>query len=276
PYASVITGASSGNGVQLTSNVMPGSGTVSGYQWYLNNSALVGETYSDLVAVSDGNYQIEVVNSNGCSIRSAAVAVTMPTAAVCQLTVPNSVSTSDISASTAVLNWQQVPFCDSLLFRIRLEGSNQYIYVSLPYLGQTSYVLTGLQPNKKYSWRMRTKCGNSVSNYSSRIIFNTLSSGTGRVGQPVVQVKTLVEGMMAYPNPADNHLRLNIVAEEISQVVIQWTDVMGRVVSIELRDVIEGESTIDLSASSIPNGLYVLSLIYPEETLSTMVSIRHN
>lgn len=160
PYAAVSIINSSSNGVQLASNVMAGSGTISTYQWYLNNASLPGETFSDLVAVTDGNYQVEVTNSNGCSIRSAALSVTMPaTGPACTLTTPDAVSTTEIGSTSAVLNWQAVPYCDSLLLRIRLEGSNSYIYISLPYLGQTSYVLTGLTPDQKYSWRMRTKCG---------------------------------------------------------------------------------------------------------------------
>jgi hypothetical protein len=95
------------------------------------------------------------------------------------------------------------------------------------------------------------------------------------MGQPVIEVRNLVEGLLAYPNPANNNLRLNVVAEEEYDVVIQWTDLMGRVVWRENRHVIEGESTVWLESTMIPDGLFVLSVIYPEDVMSTRVVVRH-
>ena len=54
----------------------PGSGTITGYQWYLDSSPIIGATSQTYTATTAGNYTVTVTNSNNCSTTSAAVNVT--------------------------------------------------------------------------------------------------------------------------------------------------------------------------------------------------------
>jgi hypothetical protein len=62
----------SGNSQTLSANATAGSGTITGYQWQLNNVDITGETNSTYSASSAGSYTVIVYNSNGCSTTSAA------------------------------------------------------------------------------------------------------------------------------------------------------------------------------------------------------------
>jgi len=276
PFAGISIGSASSNGVPLTANTAAGSGTISSLQWFKNGIAIAGATSAALLATSDGSYLVTVFNSNGCSSSSSAVNIVVPTAQpTCTITTPTGLSTTSITSTSAVFSWSSLPACDSLLFRVRIEGSNTYIYISLAYNGQTSFVLSNLQPNKRYSWRMRTKCGGTTSSYSDRLYFNTpaASASTSRMEEPVVSVRTLVEGLVAYPNPAREHFSLRIIADEVSEAILQLTDLSGRIVMQEKVQLLEGENIHRIDLQGLTNGLYLASVLYPDEVLTTRVNV---
>ncbi len=51
--------------------------TVTSYQWYIGGSSITGATASTYAATAAGSYTVQVTNSNGCSITSAAATVTV-------------------------------------------------------------------------------------------------------------------------------------------------------------------------------------------------------
>jgi hypothetical protein len=53
------------------------SSATSGNQWYLNGSAISGQTGTSYTPTQSGSYQVLVTNGNGCTAMSAAVAVTV-------------------------------------------------------------------------------------------------------------------------------------------------------------------------------------------------------
>ncbi|MEY4593958.1 MAG: hypothetical protein RIQ47_368 [Bacteroidota bacterium] len=277
PSASINVGSATVNGVPLTANTAAGSGVISSIQWFRNGITITGATGTTLMATSDGSYTVRVQNSNGCSLTSNAASVIVPAVpAACTLTTPSGLFTSSITSSSAVLSWNSLPACDSLLFRIRVEGSNTYIYISIAYNGQNSFSLNNLLSSKRYSWRMRTKCGTNTSGYSERIYFTTTAAGsTSRMEEPVIEVRTLVEGIIAYPNPANDQLSLRTIADEVSEAMIQITDLSGRILKQENVMLLEGENLHRFELIDLSTGLYLVSVIYPDEILTTRVNVIH-
>jgi hypothetical protein len=72
PGVYISAGSVSAGATPLTANAIPGSGSISSYQWKLNNVNISGATTSLYSAVAPGNYTVTVTNSNGCSSVSAA------------------------------------------------------------------------------------------------------------------------------------------------------------------------------------------------------------
>lgn len=76
PVASAAANCSNllpGSGQQtiLTATATAGSGTISGYQWNLGGSPVVGATSSTYTTGTAGSYTVSVTNSNGCITTSA-------------------------------------------------------------------------------------------------------------------------------------------------------------------------------------------------------------
>ncbi|HXH20311.1 MAG TPA: hypothetical protein VNJ07_14645, partial [Chitinophagales bacterium] len=65
----------SGDSVRLTAVVTAGSGVISSYQWK-RNGANVGTNSGSLITFQDGDYTVEVTNSNGCKTISLPLTLT--------------------------------------------------------------------------------------------------------------------------------------------------------------------------------------------------------
>ncbi|PJJ52932.1 YDG domain-containing protein [Hymenobacter chitinivorans] len=91
-----VTGAAtfcSGGSTMLTANATAGAGTITGYQWFRNGSAINGapaqqQTYT---ASTAGTYTVLVTNSNTCTAMSAPLPVTVTQLPVLTVTAPAAV-----------------------------------------------------------------------------------------------------------------------------------------------------------------------------------------
>ena len=63
-----------------------------------------------------------------------------------------------------------------------------------------------------------------------------------------------------YPNPASNKTTLDINSEKEDNVLIQVTDVVGRLHKSFNQAVVQGNNAISLDAASLPNGIYFIRL----------------
>ncbi len=67
-------------------------------------------------------------------------------------------------------------------------------------------------------------------------------------------------GLLVYPNPANDRLTISYFSENSSSVSLLLTNVLGKIVLNEERTINEGENELDLHVSSLPNGIYFLNL----------------
>ena len=80
-------------------------------------------------------------------------------------------------------------------------------------VGQTNLILTGLLPNTKYQWRLKTVCGATSGSYSVKKQFTTIGN-TAIFTPSQTAMKTMgieeieEEDLMIYPNPA--HGQFNV------------------------------------------------------------------
>ena len=65
------------NSATLDAGATAGSGTITAYQWYLGGVSQSGGTISTFYTTTNGNYTVQVTNSNGCTFTSPAYSLTV-------------------------------------------------------------------------------------------------------------------------------------------------------------------------------------------------------
>lgn len=267
PSVSVVVNSAVNNTVPLTSNVVAGSGTISSYQWEVNSSNINGASASEYIATQSGDYVLVAENSYGCSNSSAAANVVVPVT-TCLLEVPDGVFTDQVTSAAATVHWDPVGSADSIIIRYKVESSSTYNYIRLANNGQGSYQLTGLLSTTDYSWRVKTVCGNSSGNYSTKKYFTTTAATA--ISETTASKQTDV---IIYPNPAKSTVHLAITCSKPEPGAFVITDVTGKVIMTDYHQLEYGNSTIDIDASCYAKGIYMLSLRTDTDYLTRRISI---
>lgn len=87
-------------------------------------------------------------------------------------TVPNSLSTSSITTTTATISWSAASGGTSYDVRYRINGSPTWTNTTS---ATTSLDLTGLTLNTEYEFQVRSVCNATSSSYSTSSLFTTLA-----------------------------------------------------------------------------------------------------
>lgn len=90
----------------------------------------------------------------------------------CNLPSPNNLSTTNITSTSAKLNWNHVGGNAGYLIRLSSPTEGMQLYQ----VGGPSRTITNLAPNTMYQWKIATKCENGdYGEYGSTMTFYTLS-----------------------------------------------------------------------------------------------------
>jgi len=280
PSASFTTGNSATGYVELNSTSSAGSGSISSYQWNFNGYAIGGANSANYTASSSGNYTLRVSNSNGCSHTSSSQTINVPVSS-CQLSVPSGLSSFNLSPTSVMLSWNNLPSCDTVIVRYKKESSSTYTYVKIPYTGDNTLTLTNITPNLKYSWRVKTQCGSQQSGYSSKKYFTTYGSTVNlayapsdRLEQMITEEKAPDQELNIYPNPVRDIMKISFYSGQDIQGEIKVMDLTGRMVKNIPVSLTEGENAVSLPVTELPSGFYIVSLNSPELKKSRRVLIQ--
>lgn len=71
---------------------------------------------------------------------------------------------------------------------------------------------------------------------------------------------TVFEKMIAFPNPAVENITLNFGSKVSGQIEIIITDLVGKVVTDEFKNVSQGSNTLNYSLNDFERGMYIISL----------------
>jgi hypothetical protein len=165
PFVLIAT-ASSGLAVSFSS-ANPAVATISG-----DTVTIVGAGSTQITAsqAGDGNFSpapdvSQTLNVNACPAT---------------LSTPTGMSFSNITTDTATATWQAVANAEDYELRYALATTAQWTNVVV---NGTSANLTGLLSGMTYQVQIRSRCGSTLSNYSSNTNFTT-------IGTPVCAVPT--------------------------------------------------------------------------------------
>lgn len=129
-----------------------------------------GATTEDVTGLIAGVYTVTVTDSRGCTITANDV-VRHPCDAV------TTVFTSNITPTSAVLNWVAVNGAHHYVIRGRKIGNPFWVYISVPGGATDSKAVYGLAPNKTFEWQVIVACNANntfVSEWSSLDTFSTV------------------------------------------------------------------------------------------------------
>ncbi|MCB0854812.1 MAG: fibronectin type III domain-containing protein, partial [Bacteroidetes bacterium] len=157
-------------------------------------------TLNGLSAGNNYEWQVRSVCSGSNSAWSNGVFFTTLPSGPAPCNIPSGLSTSQLSQTSAQLNWNNVSGAISYDIQYREQGSATWIG---PFnTGNNTYSLTSLTPNTSYEWQVKTICTDTTSDWSSTQIFTTPdNSGSGSC-DPLTGWNTLDIGSTGSPGMA--------------------------------------------------------------------------
>lgn len=146
--------------------------TSSGTWNTISNVTTNSKTLTGLTANNNYSYQIQTICASGSSAYSTpANFTTTNVASGCQ--IPNGLVATNITTSSATLNWNTVATAVTYTLQWKLGTATSWTTVSG--ISGTSYNLTGLNPKTNYKWNVKSVCASGGSNFASNANFNTLA-----------------------------------------------------------------------------------------------------
>ena len=282
PVVSLTSGTAIQGEVPLTATVTSNT-TIASYKWYLNTLLISTATTSTYTATASGDYSVTVNSIEGCAGTTGSVTVTVPAIVTtpppttCSLTTPRGLSSTGIDGNTELISWNSLPVCDSLVIRYNIDKTNTFYMITIPYQSSSNYNLSNLVPNKKYIWRIKTMCGNSIGSYSQKGSFTTLNT-PGSGGNSTVRISAFsVEEPEAftYPNPASDFLKIKFFSENEVNATLNFIDLNGRIIVEQKTSLIEGDNDLFIETAAIPSGFYFITIRGDEFSIIQRVNIFH-
>ncbi len=168
-------------------------------------------------------------------------------------TIPFGLSSNATSNSTATISWTPLVSADSFLVRYSVNGTQNYIWKKVSGLAGNTTTLTGLTPNTTYQWQVRTACNAAPpTTYSVSDIFGTPL----RLAQSISES----DDITLFPNPATESIHVVFSSSEEKNIMVQITDISGRVLYVDNFIAINGRNHFQAPVSDFSSGIYFLRI----------------
>lgn len=161
---------------------------------------------------------------------------------------PAGLNTTNITSTSAKLNWSPVSGASRYVVRYRKSGAGQ-TWVSITVKAPaTSVTLTNLSPSSQYRWTMKARCANGFSTSSVIVPFTTASAAssitTSNNEQGVDNITTadiINNSLMISPNPATDEFIIKLLAgNKASDATVQVLNGNGNIVYTAQVPVVNG------------------------------------
>ncbi len=164
---------------------------------------------------------------------------------------PASTFETNITATSARLNWSDVVLAQSYQVQYRAVGATSWINntVNSPGLFQNA---NDLSPATSYEWRLRSKCSGTWGSYTTLRTFTTPSL---RLDAPNTNTPW---AFSIHPNPSNGHFTVTPLADVSGLATVQLVDIAGRVILNQTWNASE-DATLVLD-KQLDLGLYMLNI----------------
>ncbi|HZG00927.1 MAG TPA: fibronectin type III domain-containing protein, partial [Chitinophagales bacterium] len=277
PSCNVVTGVVVSNVANTTSTVnFNGNACAVKYRLQLRNyysGALTtlfvnapSTSYTFTTLTANSPYEVKVqtyctATGSSASTWSAPVyfTTTGPTPPVC--VPPSNVSVTALSNTSLKVTW--TPVAGSVGYQVihRKAGTTTWTTASISYGYVSSRTLTGLTPNTAYEIRIRTRCTQSPSTYST---YSTTTYSTPLRTDGDEESLSTAE-VQLYPNPASSNVTISYPAD-LQRPSVNIYDVTGRMV---LQQNLHPGNASVVSIKELAAGSYYVVLLENENKLGT-------
>lgn len=182
-------------------------------------------------------------------------------------TSPKNAKVVDITATSALLVWDSVPGIGSYTLEIERNSPSNSPWKITQLVSSNSFALTGLDPNRRYKFKVRANCaGGGHSSWSKWVKFQTAVNFTSistKLGQVTFRSADINEDIAVFdaqigPNPAQTMTTLRLTGLGTEPVVLRLLDLSGRVVREQSTRPESDSIAVRLTLEDMPDGLYLL------------------
>ena len=204
-------------------------------QWYESGNLLIGETNTDLVVTTSGNFSAVVTNAHGCSATSVAINI--------QVNPNPPKPTFYVNGNTlnCVLNGFML----------------QWYFNGLVMPGETSLQLTATQQGTYYV--VATDSITGCSSVSDPLLFTPVG---------INQLQSVISAIL-FPNPADKNVVVQLSSGRNVFTTVQLLDISGRVLQQKDLTILQGLTHLPFDLTEISKGVYLIK-ITQENTSKTL------
>lgn len=157
----------------------------------------------------------------------------------------------NIMPASAKLQW--APVFNATKYQLYYRKTGVAAWTKLQFGPATiQKTITGLLCDSEYEWKMRTKCGAELSEFSAIHTFNTASCR-------IEEMAGDEEPILIYPNPASHNIIIELQqfsTMENEDIQIDIFDVTGR----KMDSYITTDLTVNLNISAYPKGNYIVKV----------------
>jgi len=181
--------------------------------------------------------------------------------------LPTNVSVLNITSSSVDLTWDAVADAQGYKVRYRVGRTIEWTVLQ----SANNYIkLSGLSPETKYQWEVRTVCTFYplvMSDWSSKLYFETNPLKMGASSQNI--------SLGLYPNPTTSEATIQFNLPQSSHVSVKVYDINGREMQTLLNAALEqGDHSLQLNTSAFAKGVYLVRMINDESIVNEKLIVQ--
>ncbi len=174
--------------------------------------------------------------------------------------------TTNITATTATLNWKKLPGAKAYGIKYRrLEQSAKPWTVTGAAGSSIGVIISGLQPNTRYVWLIKSRCEGFNTAFSGPVKFKTAAAFSGGQ-QNNALVTSAVKELSVYPNPTAGNVTISATFAKQQPVSIKVFDLIGKEVYVLNEGMVSGTFIKQLDLNKLSPGTYFIKVIHNGET----------
>lgn len=203
-----------------------------------NSTTSTSFVLSGLTASTTYNWQVKA----NCSGYSSSASFTTASSGC---TLPNGLTTTNITRNSATLNWNASSGATNYTIRYKKLTTSRWSQISS--VTGTSVNITGLTASTTYEWRVKSNC----SNYTASVLFTTPAAMPESNGMNL-------DPISIYPNPASTELIIRFADNSNSELPerISVADLLGK----NVMEITAVDQEIKVDLTGIPDGIYILQI----------------
>ena len=182
---------------------------------------------------------------------------TCPTT-VCE--APSGLTTTNITQTTAVLNWGIVN--NAISYLVYYKRNNNTSVFTTASSNTNSILINGLAANTSYVFQVRAICANG-----------TIATTMSPISLP--SIFSTINSFVIFPNPANYSFRVNYQSNESTPIKIELRNNYGQLITTLNKVTIIGSNEFIINTVGVSEGLYFLTINTISESSVSKVYVKH-